>query len=92
MSGFRFEEGVRCPHTRARVGEFHTPHGVVHTPAFMPVGTRGTVKGVHPRELREAGSSMILANTLHLHLRPGEETVERLGGLHAFMNLSLIHI
>ena len=86
MSGFRFEEGVRCPHTRARVGEFHTPHGVVHTPAFMPVGTRGTVKGVHPRELREAGSSMILANTLHLHLRPGEETVERLGGLHAFMN------
>lgn len=86
MNGFRFSAGDDCPHTRARRGTFHTPHGVVETPAFMPVGTRGTVKGVHPRELREAGASMILANTLHLHLRPGEETVARLGGLHRFMN------
>ncbi|MEM6673180.1 MAG: tRNA guanosine(34) transglycosylase Tgt [Planctomycetota bacterium] len=70
---------------RARVGVFTTPHGDVPTPAFMPVGTRGTVKGVLPRDIAATGSTMILANTLHLHLRPGEETVERLGGLHRFM-------
>ena len=83
---FSFRVGSRCPGSHARTGRFATPHGVVETPAFMPVGTRGTVKGVHPRELAEAGSTMILANTLHLHLRPGEETVARLGGLHRFMN------
>ena len=69
----------------ARAGVFHTPHGPVETPAFMPVGTRGTVKGVLPRDLHETGSRMILANTYHLHLRPGEETVKALGGLHSFM-------
>jgi len=70
---------------RARVGVFTTPHGDVATPAFMPVGTRGTIKGILPRDIAEVGSTMILANTLHLHLRPGEETVARLGGLHRFM-------
>lgn len=70
---------------RARVGVFTTPHGDVQTPAFMPVGTRGSVKGVLPRDIAEVGSTMILANTLHLHLRPGEETVATLGGLHKFM-------
>jgi queuine tRNA-ribosyltransferase len=71
---------------RARVGCFSTPHGDVQTPAFMPVGTRGTIKGVLPRDIGEVGSTMILANTLHLHLRPGEDTVAALGGLHRFMS------
>lgn len=70
---------------RARAGTFHTPHGAVDTPAFMPVGTQGTVKTVTPHELRQMGASMILANTYHLFLRPGEDVVEELGGLHAFM-------
>jgi len=71
--------------TQARRGRFTTPHGVVETPAFMPVGTQGTVKGVDPGRLRETGAQMILANTYHLTLRPGEQTVAALGGLHAFM-------
>lgn len=83
---FSFRLEATCPHTGARTGVLETPHGPVPTPAFMPVGTRGTVKGVHPRDLRELGSTMILGNTLHLHLRPGEDTVAALGGLHRFMN------
>jgi queuine tRNA-ribosyltransferase len=71
--------------SRARVGRFTTPHGAVDTPAFMPVGTQGTVKGVDPDRLRETGAQMILANTYHLTLRPGEQTVAALGGLHEFM-------
>jgi queuine tRNA-ribosyltransferase len=70
---------------RARAARFTTPHGVVETPAFMPVGTAGTVKGVDPGRLRETGAQMILANTYHLALRPGEQTVAALGGLHKFM-------
>ena len=69
----------------ARAGVFTTPHGPVHTPAFMAVGTLATVKTLDPRELREIGCEMILANAYHLHLRPGEDIVERLGGLHRFM-------
>src|SRR5262245_13926644 len=69
----------------ARLGRFATPHGNVDTPAFMPVGTQGTVKGVDPGRLRETGAQLILANTYHLSLRPGEQTVAALGGLHAFM-------
>ena len=84
-AGFGFEVRSACPHTRARAGLFQTPHGPVSTPAFMPVGTRATVKGVLPRDLAEVGSQMILANTYHLHLRPGEEVVAALGGLHAMM-------
>ncbi len=68
----------------ARRGRMITPHGVVETPAFMPVGTAGTVKAVDPGDLVRVGVQMILANTYHLHLRPGEEVVERVGGLHAF--------
>ncbi len=68
---FRFHLESVCPHTGARVGVLDTPHGPVPTPAFMPVGTRGTVKGVHPRDLRELGSTMILGKPPHLHLRPG---------------------
>lgn len=71
--------------TQARRATFSTPHGAVETPAFMPVGTQGTVKGVDAGRLRETGSQMILANTYHLALRPGEQTVAALGGLHAFM-------
>jgi len=67
--------------TRARLGRLHLPHGVVETPQFMPVGTNATVKALHPDEVREAGASMILANTYHLYLRPGHERIERLGGL-----------
>lgn len=70
----------------ARAGVLTTPHGDVRTPAFMPVGTRGTVKGVFPRDLAAAGTQMVLANTYHLHVRPGEEVVAKLGGLHRFMN------
>jgi queuine tRNA-ribosyltransferase len=71
--------------TRARAGLLRTPHGVVETPAFMPVGTQGTVKGLTPEVLEEIGSRMVLANTYHLALRPGEEVVAALGGLHRFM-------
>ncbi|MBX3442245.1 MAG: tRNA guanosine(34) transglycosylase Tgt [Planctomyces sp.] len=72
--------------TGARAGRWITPHGVVETPAFMPVGTRGSVKGVWPSQLRDTGAQMILANTYHLALRPGSEVVRDLGGLHRFMN------
>ena len=71
--------------TRARAGLLATSHGEVKTPAFMPVGTLGTVKGVHQRELSELGVGMILANTYHLYLRPGMEVLEKAGGLHKFM-------
>jgi queuine tRNA-ribosyltransferase len=70
--------------TQARRGTLHTPHGVVDTPAFMPVGTQGTVKGVDVGRLRETGAQMVLGNTYHLTLRPGEDIVAALGGLHRF--------
>lgn len=70
---------------QARTGTLHTEHGDVATPAFMPVGTRGTVRGLDGRDLAEAGAEMLLANTYHLMLRPGADTVRALGGLHALM-------
>jgi queuine tRNA-ribosyltransferase len=70
----------------ARAGTLRTAHGNVPTPAFMPVGTKGTVKGVHPDELTALGTSMLLGNTYHLHFRPGEDVIAELGGLHAFMS------
>lgn len=69
---------------RARRGELRTEHGVVSTPAFMPVGTQGSVKGMEPRELTSLGAQIILGNTYHLFLRPGHETIRELGGLHGF--------
>lgn len=69
----------------ARTGTFATPHGPVHTPVFMPVGTSGSVKGVSPEEVKGTGASMILANTYHLYLRPGHELVRELGGVGEFM-------
>jgi queuine tRNA-ribosyltransferase len=68
----------------ARAGVVHTPHGDIPTPAFMPVGTKATVKTLHPDEVRAMGASVILGNTYHLHFRPGEDVIEELGGLHAF--------
>ena len=70
---------------RARLGRIETPHGVVETPEFMPVGTQATVKALTPGDLREAGTQMILGNTYHLNLRPTAERIARLGGLHRFM-------
>src|SRR4029079_17318301 len=69
----------------ARSGEIGTPHGVVRTPAFMPVGTQGTVKGLTPETVRETGADILLGNTYHLMLRPGAERIAALGGLHKFM-------
>jgi queuine tRNA-ribosyltransferase len=68
----------------ARAGRLTLPHGVVNTPCFMPVGTRGAVRGLHPSEVERAGAQILLGNTYHLHLRPGEATVATLGGLHQF--------
>jgi len=82
---FAFEITAHCPNTRARCGCFHTPHGVVHTPRFMPVGTLATVKGVTPAQLKATGAEMVLSNTFHLHLQPGEQIVADGGGLHRFM-------
>ena len=70
---------------RARAGVLQTPHGQVPTPVFMPVGTKATVKAVSPRDLHDLGATIILANTYHLYLRPGDERIARLGGLHIFM-------
>jgi len=87
MSGrFSFEVLGRDPGTRARRGLLVTAHGRVATPAFMPVGTAGTVKGMTPEDLHALGFGMILGNTYHLALRPGEEVVRALGGLHRFMD------
>lgn len=69
----------------ARLGEFETPHGVVQTPAFMPVGTQGAVKGTLFEDLEDAGAEIILGNTYHLHLRPGDDLIARRGGLHRFI-------
>ena len=69
----------------ARAGTLTLPHGTVETPAFMPVGTQGTVRALSPNDLRAAGATLVLANTYHLHVRPGERVVETLGGLHRFM-------
>ena len=72
--------------TRARLGRLSLPHGTVETPQFMPVGTNATVKALSPDDIRTTGASIILSNTYHLYLRPGHERVERLGGLHRFMD------
>src|SRR6185436_15719168 len=75
---------VRSTDGRARLGRLETPHGAIETPAFMPVGTLGAVKGVTPEALEAAGASVMLANLYHLSLRPGIDVIEGLGGLHTF--------
>lgn len=83
---FSFEVIATDPKTGARAGIFHTPHGDIETPVYMPVGTQATVKGLLPRDLKEAGAQIILSNTYHLYMRPGHEIVQKAGGLHKFMN------
>ncbi len=83
---FEFDLLAQDSATAARRGRFHTPHGVIETPIFMPVGTRATVKGVTVPQLHEVGAQIILANTYHLYLRPGTEVLEKFGGVHKFMN------
>ena len=83
MNDFAFS--IAATDGAARLGAFRTPHGSIDTPVFMPVGTLGTVKALDPDDLTAAGASMILANTYHLHLRPGDDVVRDLGGLHRFM-------
>jgi len=85
VAPFAFELLAEDPASAARAGRFHTPHGSFETPVFMPVGTRGAMKGVTAAELRETGAEIVLANAYHLMQRPGEEVVEALGGLHRFM-------
>ena len=72
--------------SNSRAGVLQTPHGTIYTPSFMPVGTLGTVKAMTSGEIKELGAEIILGNTYHLHLRPGDELIRRMGGLHQFMN------
>ncbi len=85
-SVFRFHIENNCSQTFARVAVLDTPHGKVKTPRFMPVGTLGTVKGITSEQLKSTSAQMILANTFHLHLQPGEDVVRMAGGIHKFMN------
>ncbi len=85
MTGAQFSFQVVGRQGHARAGVIHTPHGVIETPVFAPVGTQATVKAVTPAQLHELGASLILSNTYHLYLRPGDELVAELGGLHQFM-------
>jgi len=76
----------QCKQSGARLGRVHTPHGIIETPTFMPVGTQATVKTMSPEELKQMETQIILSNTYHLFLRPGHEIVKKAGGLHKFMN------
>ena len=83
---FEFEITSNCCNTGARTGIFHTPNGEVNTPKFMPVGTLATVKGISSQQLTSTGSEMILSNTVHLHLQPGEKIVSYSGVTRKCMN------
>src|SRR5258705_2007254 len=80
-----FEFTIHATSGLARTGTLTLPHGAIETPAFMPVGTQGTVRALSPTDLRTVGAGMVLANTYHLHVRPGEDVIAQLGGLHRFM-------
>ncbi len=86
MSGFTFRVLQVDKKTKARVGEIRTPHGVIKTPAFVPVGTQGTVKSLTPEELETVGTQIFFVNTYHMYLRPGFSVIKKFGGLHRFMN------
>lgn len=86
MSALRYERIKTCKQSGARLGKIYTPHGVIDTPIFMPVGTQATVKAMSPEELKSMDSRIILSNTYHLYLRPGHELIKKAGGLHRFMN------
>lgn len=83
---FEFEVVKTCNKTGARAGILHTPHGDIKTPVFMPVGTQAAVKAMTPEQVKECGAQIILANTYHLYMRPGEALVKEAGGLHEFMH------
>src|SRR5699024_7207460 len=85
-SPFQLTVHHKSSDTKARTGSLETPHGTVETPMFMPVGTLATVKHVSPEDLYKIKSQVILSNTYHLWLRPGEDVVKQAGGLHKFMN------
>jgi queuine tRNA-ribosyltransferase len=85
-NAFAFQVGIR--HGAARTGVFDTPHGSIETPTFMPVGTLATVKSLDPNDLHALGATMVLSNAYHLHLRPGDDLVREMGGLHKFMGWS----
>jgi hypothetical protein len=86
-----FKVEATCGKTLARAGVLTTPHGVIKTPVFMPVGTQATVKGLSSEDLAEIGAGIVLANTYHLYLRPGHDVIRDSGGLHAFMNWDRAH-
>lgn len=86
MPALRYELIKTCKQSGARLGKIYTPHGVIDTPIFMPVGTQATVKAMSPEELKAMDARIILSNTYHLYLRPGHELVKKAGGLHRFMN------
>ena len=86
MSAIRYELIKTCKQSGARLGKIYTPHGVIDTPIFMPVGTQATVKSMTPEELKVMDARIILSNTYHLYMRPGHELIEKAGGLHKFMN------
>ena len=86
MSFFKYEVIKQDNKSGARAGILHTPHGDIETPIYMPVGTQATVKGLLPKDLKEIGAQIILSNTYHLRMRPGDDLIARAGGLHKFMN------
>ncbi|MBE3592458.1 MAG: tRNA guanosine(34) transglycosylase Tgt [Thermoanaerobacter sp.] len=86
MTAIKYHLIKKDSKTKARVGILETPHGIIETPVFMPVGTQATVKSMTPEELKEIGATIILSNTYHLYLRPGHKIIEKAGGLHKFMN------
>jgi len=86
IMAIKYELIKTCKQSGARLGRLHTPHGIIETPIFMPVGTQATVKTMTPEELKEINSQIILSNTYHLYLRPGHKLIEKAGGLHKFMN------
>jgi len=86
MAAIKYRLIKKDSRTNARLGILETPHGIIETPVFMPVGTQATVKAMTPEELKEIGATIILSNTYHLYLRPGHKIIEKAGGLHKFMN------
>ena len=86
MSALTYKLIKKDSKIKARRGEITTPHGVIQTPVFMPVGTAAAVKAMRPEQVEELGAEIILSNTYHLYLRPGHEIVREAGGLHKFMN------
>ena len=83
-----FEFRLDATQGSARAGTLTLPHGEIRTPAFMPVGTHGVVRGLSPKEIERTGAQIVLGNTYHLHLRPGEDVIREMGGLHRFTTWS----